>query len=271
MSNLPNSKNGQMKFNSSGSSDQRLDCNICGKSYKSKQILGLHKKTIHYGIKDFSCQLCSKTFGQITSLNYHIKNVHKEIDDLNKSEKQPSTSKNYQGKCGKFPCSLCNNQYINHRMENHTGSKSCGFKCCSCEKAFSGSQGLKLHINNVHEGKGKRESCNLCGKSCNKLQKHIEIFHNDSDQKACYLCGQSFDTFEKHINEFHKKSEGHKHIDNKDDFHKDNVHNGGDIKQKRQICKQKRKICKICGRLCNNLPKHIANFHNNGISSTKNG
>ena len=53
-------------------------------------------------------------------------------------------------------------------------------KCDSCEKAFSQSGVLKIHINSVHNGK-KDHKCDLCEKSfshAGSLKRHINSVHN---------------------------------------------------------------------------------------------
>ena len=152
------SKNDKIKFHISESTNQQLNCKLCGKSYTSYTGVTLHIKSFHYGIKEYSCKSCEKSFTQSPSLKDHIRNKHEGLN----------------------------------------GKKA--YECEFCEKGFSQNHSLKSHINNVHEElkskndkisknvhKGlkskndkkskKRCICNLCGKSCNKIELHLERVH----------------------------------------------------------------------------------------------
>ena len=91
----------------------------------------------------------------------------------------------------KKECELCNKLYSQHSTnsshddmeENVNGGGKKSFKCCSCNKTFRPGKKLKIHIRSVHTStkndvNKKRQKCNLCGKSCNKLEKHLKVAHN---------------------------------------------------------------------------------------------
>ena len=156
--------------------ERGLKCDQCGKIYKNKYVLDIHTKTIHDGVK-ISCKLCTKTFSQPSGLQYHIKKVHGENYIDNKKMKKE--------------CELCNKLYSQHSTnsshddmeENVDGGGKKSFKCCSCNKTFTPGKKLKIHIRSVHTStkndvNKKRQKCNLCGKSCNKLEKHLKVAHN---------------------------------------------------------------------------------------------
>ena len=50
-------------------------CQTCGKGYRSKEGLTLHKQT-HRGVR-FNCPLCDMHFAQNSSMRRHLKDIHK--------------------------------------------------------------------------------------------------------------------------------------------------------------------------------------------------
>ena len=99
-----------------------------------------------------------------------------------------------------------------------------------------------------------RQICKICGKSCNKLQKHMDKFHNGSSKKnigsyqqrpqKCSQCGKKFKDLEKHMN---------------------NAHNELIIYNQKTSTPMwninKREICNQCGKNCKDLEKHIKYAH----------
>ena len=99
--------------------------------------------------------------------------------------------------------------------------------CEICDKSFCNKQNLRKHIRRVHN-QMHRKTCNICGKSCNDLETHMDKFHNKG-RKICSLCGKTCNNLKNHVDNFHNKGQ---------------------------------KTCNICGKSCNNLERHVNNFHN---------
>ena len=57
----------------------KFDCEICQKSFKHKQYLKLHQKTVHEGIKEHFCEEpgCGKNYPTALLLKNHIDSFHK--------------------------------------------------------------------------------------------------------------------------------------------------------------------------------------------------
>ena len=51
-------------------------CDICNKTFCSRQALGRHKESVHSKNNSFACNTCEKLFSTKGSLNRHNKNIH---------------------------------------------------------------------------------------------------------------------------------------------------------------------------------------------------
>lgn len=71
----PKEKNGSI------ASGKVIDCDICGKGFRSVSSLNKHRRGVHMGIKPFKCQEpgCSSRFQYKKSLENHVKTVHMKI------------------------------------------------------------------------------------------------------------------------------------------------------------------------------------------------
>lgn len=57
--------------------ENKFPCNLCTKTYRSKENLNLHIMNIHLHKKPFSCQHCTKKFSNRMGVSYHMKAAHK--------------------------------------------------------------------------------------------------------------------------------------------------------------------------------------------------
>ena len=73
--------------------DSIHDCDICGKSYKSRGSLKVHVKSAHKGI-NYNCRLCDFQTTRQSSLKTHVQSVHEKIKySCNLSEHQATTQR----------------------------------------------------------------------------------------------------------------------------------------------------------------------------------
>ena len=57
------------------STKDRVDCNVCGKSFASKHNM-LRHKMLHTGNRPFSCDICGRSFTQRVHAQSHFYTVH---------------------------------------------------------------------------------------------------------------------------------------------------------------------------------------------------
>ncbi|CAH2269067.1 jg2206, partial [Pararge aegeria aegeria] len=115
--------------------------------------------------------------------------------------------------CGKkFATRWCMNDHIDW---DHL--KIIKYQCSICFKPFKTAKIMVAHMNNIHEGKNKREPdgehlCEICGKSyktVKRLKGHVWAMHtNRSESKSfkCPLCPATFSwqtSIYKHIKMMH--------------------------------------------------------------------
>jgi hypothetical protein len=50
-----------------------VECDLCGKSFKSLETLQKHKKSMHMRLNRHKCDFCEKCFADNFALTQHIK------------------------------------------------------------------------------------------------------------------------------------------------------------------------------------------------------
>ncbi|XP_065576106.1 zinc finger protein OZF-like isoform X2 [Artemia franciscana] len=157
------------------------ECNICKKSFSSKQYLRLHQRT-HSGEKLFDCKICGKTFIYEKSRNIHLR-IH-------------SGDKPY--KC--LVCSKKFNQICNLKRHMVTHNSEDRHECNTCKKIFSSKKYLGLH-QRTHSGEILFD-CKICGKTfINEKSRNIHLKKCVEKPFECKICNKTFAY--KHTRNFH--------------------------------------------------------------------
>ena len=128
------------------STDRPFSCETCGKTFKYKLSLKLHRNS-HEGtkVKEFTCEICGKDLSTKDSLTWHM-NTHTGIKPYN--------------------CSFCPKQF---RQEPNMKSHE--------KRHREGTYNVKIYVRNIH--------CDQCDKSyCGKrgLRRHKWETHNENKQ-----------------------------------------------------------------------------------------
>ncbi|XP_077345738.1 uncharacterized protein LOC143989473 isoform X2 [Lithobates pipiens] len=153
--------------------EKRFFCTECGKRFRSKLHLNVHKRT-HTEEKLNSCPECGKCFSRKSGLNVH-KRSHT-------GERPYSCSE-----CGKY-FSVKSNLYTHQK--SHKGEKP--YSCPDCGKCFSEKNSLGRH-QRLHTGE-KPYSCPECRKcfsQISSLHRHQKS-HTGEKPYSCLECGKCF-------------------------------------------------------------------------------
>jgi uncharacterized Zn-finger protein len=131
-------------------------CDECKKTFYCKQLLRLHKTSIHTD-QSLECPVCKKTFPSARSLYSHSLR-HKNQD--------------------RYQCELCEKRFNNsnslkRHMAIHSGIRE--FVCALCGVGFYRKFNLDVHIKNVHE-QMKEYSCTIEG--CKKKFGYARLLKN---------------------------------------------------------------------------------------------
>ena len=145
----------------------------------------------------YNCGLCDKNFKNRTEHQHHVKNCQEGKYTKNKG--------NVNGEEAALN--------TNNRKDNKNKAKAAQkYKCSQCDKAYTQSQNLKLHVQYVHEGlkpQYKCPECDKCFTQGHNLKSHIRSVHKGQmPQFKCDLCEKSFTqsyVLKSHMQRVHKK------------------------------------------------------------------
>ncbi|KAG5882115.1 hypothetical protein JTB14_016878 [Gonioctena quinquepunctata] len=163
-------------------------CEECGKSYKVKYKLYLHKQNVHLGLRNFKCEICGKRFFTRGDKMSHVRKTHEKL--------RPHV------------CEFCKVGFSSayalktHRRQ-HTNEKP--FVCHHCEESFRQRVSLRLHLKSKHGIKESEEfPCEICGRgfaSSHALQVHERLHLLEK----CELCSETIasDYLDVHLEKVH--------------------------------------------------------------------
>ncbi|XP_032662675.1 zinc finger protein 37-like [Odontomachus brunneus] len=119
-------------------------CNTCGKMYKWRESLSLHKR-MECGIEPrFACNVCGRKFKHKHHLMKHYKSIHGRVVASVTSRKMT---------IGCFPCRKCGKIY-DLKSSMYTHVRCCGkeprFTCHFCSRKFKYKHHLQNHIIALH-------------------------------------------------------------------------------------------------------------------------
>ncbi|XP_052746397.1 RB-associated KRAB zinc finger protein isoform X2 [Bicyclus anynana] len=182
-------------------------CPVCGKLFQWKRNLARHMRN-HREKEEgatHQCRECGKSFSSRDCYNNHMR--------LSKRHVHESTYVHSCHFCGKkFASRWCMNDHMDWEH-----LKIIKYQCSVCYKPFKTAKIMVAHMNNIHEGRNKREPdgehlCEICGKSyktVKRLKGHVWAMHtNRSEAKSfkCPLCPATFSwqtSIYKHIKMMH--------------------------------------------------------------------
>ena len=181
--------------------DERLTCDCCNKTYKTKKSLGSHlRKRINTEDDPYHCNMCDGTFLSKRGLTLHKKANHggdKPFKCMNCKMRfclKDELSTHKQSRCPKLRQMACEENTDDDR--NH---------CNMCDRTFRSKGGLTLHMKTNHGG-DKPFKCMKCKmrfrlqdelsthkqSRCPKLRQMSCEENTDDDRNHCNMCDRTF-------------------------------------------------------------------------------
>ena len=187
-------------------SGMQLNCNICGRTLKSRAALKFHRKIYHQDDKmeKVPCHICGVNIVK-KSLDAHIINQHNQQEksmscfDCNKKFCSQIYLTNHMKHVHgekKYMCSQCDyksSQKYNLKAHQVIHSDERPFSCKLCHEKFKLSTTLYTHMNNIHYNK-RNHNCDFCGKAfktASHRNTHRKI-HTGDYGGHCDICGKDF-------------------------------------------------------------------------------
>lgn len=179
-------------------------CDICGfvcsKIQSMKSHMQVHRSfTPNLKNAKFKCQICNAKYETEARLKMHSISHKKRPFSCPRCKVKVSTQSALK-------------RHINllHSKEKSEVSIN-NFNCVTCDKVFTDSERLELHIRRVHVPKHKSFKCEICSK-CYNERYHLERHHRFSHlEKFCKFCRIHFEDmsdadFKKHVEDEKQKA-----------------------------------------------------------------
>ncbi|MCJ8728991.1 hypothetical protein PDJAM_G00009470 [Pangasius djambal] len=123
-------------------------CPHCSKSFANTSYLAQHVR-IHTGVKPYTCSYCQKTFRQLSHLQQHHR-IH-------------TGDRPY--KCAHPGCEKAFTQLSNLQSHRRQHNKDKPFKCHHCNRGYTDSASLEVHLSTHTVKHAKLYSCGLCNRT----------------------------------------------------------------------------------------------------------
>ncbi|XP_062848824.1 zinc finger protein 384b isoform X2 [Trichomycterus rosablanca] len=123
-------------------------CPHCSKSFANTSYLAQHVR-IHTGVKPYTCSYCQKSFRQLSHLQQHHR-IH-------------TGDRPY--KCAHPGCEKAFTQLSNLQSHRRQHNKDKPYKCHHCNRGYTDSASLEVHLTTHTVKHAKLYSCGLCNRT----------------------------------------------------------------------------------------------------------
>ncbi|XP_029116005.1 zinc finger protein 384-like isoform X4 [Scleropages formosus] len=151
-------------------------CPHCSKSFANSSYLAQHIR-IHTGVKPYTCSYCQKSFRQLSHLQQHNR-IH-------------TGDRPY--KCVHPGCEKAFTQLSNLQSHRRQHNKDKPFKCHNCNRGYTDSASLEVHLSTHTVKHAKLFSCGLCNRTYTSetyLMKHMRKHNPDPLTAATVVAAQ---------------------------------------------------------------------------------
>ncbi|XP_048880996.1 zinc finger protein 384b isoform X1 [Brienomyrus brachyistius] len=151
-------------------------CPHCSKSFANSSYLAQHIR-IHTGVKPYTCSFCQKSFRQLSHLQQHNR-IH-------------TGDRPY--KCVHPGCDKAFTQLSNLQSHRRQHNKDKPFKCHNCNRGYTDSASLEVHLSTHTVKHAKLFSCGLCNRTYTSetyLMKHMRKHNPDPLSAAAVVSAQ---------------------------------------------------------------------------------
>lgn len=179
-------------------------CLECNTIIKGRHNLYVHQRKDHGKKTDAICTECGKKFQNNDVLKRHINGVHKkQLDyECHVCTKRFFTSSNLRthllSHTDDFPhvCEICQKSFrhlANLRLHQKTHVSVNSFECDVCKLKLKTKGYLREH-RKLHFSitEYKCDQCNSCFKRPAYLREHKKLMHNQLERVTCAMCGASY-------------------------------------------------------------------------------
>ncbi|XP_037044366.1 transcription factor grauzone-like [Bradysia coprophila] len=164
----------------------KFPCDQCVKTFRTKLLLTIHIKNVHGQWPEHICEICGRKYKNKLNLQ-----IHKELE--HSTTPPPKVQCDICGTWLKHKGRLAAHLKLHQEMKDAQNGNAKALSCPICKKKVQNKRLLSVHIRCSH---GERNyKCTLCDKAFKTsqgLKEHIAALHTGADLYSCAYCDRTF-------------------------------------------------------------------------------